>query len=141
MKNLLTVIISMGIGAAMGSGATYYISQNAAQKKTENSQVTALNNLIPGSTTQKGKDKYEIRWYGKPTDEGFFGSYTIMEDNKPVRVEQVPKSPHIVKLTLSKGAIVGAMGNSKDLKIFRNGKECGQTGVVGAGIPANKSCL
>jgi hypothetical protein len=135
MKNLLNTVISLAVGAGLGSASTYYLTSNQSLMET-----MPIAQQRDTASTARGTDKYEIRWYGKPTGKYFYGNYSIIEMNKPIRVESIPKSPHIVKLTLPKGAAVAATGDSTDIKIFKNGKECGQIGVVGTGISMNKTC-
>lgn len=79
-------------------------------------------------------------WYGKPKNEFWGGSYTIIKPDSPMEVIKVPKSPHVVRIKLPKQSTVGAAGDVQDVKIFRNGKECGRDGVIGEGIPINKAC-
>ncbi|NTW19090.1 MAG: hypothetical protein HGA42_05500 [Nostocales cyanobacterium W4_Combined_metabat2_030] len=136
MKNLLSTIISLTIGAAVGSTTTYYLTSNKVLPDSAPNPVFQQINNNTGGT-----DKYEIRWYGKPTKDYFLGNYTIVEKDKPIRIEPISKTPHIVKLILPKGSGVAATGNCTDIKIFRNGKECVKTAVVGTGMVANKACL
>lgn len=135
MKNLLNTIISLIIGAGVGSGATYCMipkSNNTAQSTPD---------IQPITTPKGGTDEYEIRWYGQPKNKYWAGSYTIIKPDAPMEIVKIYKSPHIVKIKLPKQSTVGAGGNVQDIKIFRNGKECGKTGVIGEGVPSNKSCV
>lgn len=135
MKNLPNTIISLIIGAGVGSGATYYLTPKPSATTETTSSVEQV---TPQST--KGNDKYEIRWYGKPKNKYWGGNYTVMKPGAPIEVFDIPKSPHVVKIQLPKQSVVAATGNVQDIKIFKNGKECGKTGIVGKGIPLNKGC-
>ncbi|MBE9235841.1 hypothetical protein IQ227_07270 [Anabaena aphanizomenioides LEGE 00250] len=125
-------IIALIIGAGIGSGATYLL----IPKSSNFTETTAIQPVA----TSSGTDEYEIRWYGKPKNEFWGGSYTIIKPDSPMEVIKVPKSPHVVRIKLPKQSTVGAAGDVQDVKIFRNGKECGRDGVIGEGIPINKAC-
>ncbi|MBE9058503.1 hypothetical protein [Sphaerospermopsis sp. LEGE 08334] len=155
MKSLLTTIISLVIGVGIGSTTTYYLTANktsteslpvqtsvnkASSDEIYNTEVAPVRNAV--KTALSGEiDNFEIRWIGKATNNFFYGNYSIVEKDKPSRLESVPKTPHIVKFKLPKGASVSAAGNSQDVRIFRNGKECGETQVVGSQVISNKTCF
>ncbi|AFZ57647.1 hypothetical protein H6G54_22145 [Anabaena cylindrica FACHB-243] len=128
---IINTIISLIIGAGVGSSATYYFMPKPSTTETIFSAKQA---------GRGGTDKYEIRWYGKPKNQYWGGNYTIMKPDAPMEIVNIPKSPHIVKIQLPKQSVVAAAGNVQDIKIFRNGKECGKPGIVGDGIPLNKGC-
>jgi hypothetical protein len=133
MKNSLNTIISLIIGAGVGSASTYYLLPQpiSTTQLAPSKQITA---------SKSGTDEYEIRWYGKPKNQYWGGSYTVMKPDSPMEIIRIKKSPHIVKIKLPKQSTVGAGGNIQDIKIFRNGRECGKAGIIGEGIPLNKAC-
>lgn len=135
MKKLLNTIISLIIGAGLGSGATYYF-----MPKPSTTTVGLTTFPTKQATVTGGTDKYEIRWYGESKNKYVAGNYVIMKPDSPMEVFKIPKSPHIVKIQLPKKSVVSAVGDVQDIKIFRNGKECGKTGAVGEGVTPNKAC-
>jgi len=66
--------------------------------------------------------------------------------NQPMRMESVQaKLPHKVKFSTPPNAIVSAHGitinkGDVEVKIYKNGSECGKVVVVGSGVGGNKVC-
>lgn len=99
------------------------------------------------SVSPSGSDKYEIHWSGANGKE-FYAGYSIvsLDGSTPMRVESVKgKLPHKVSFSAPKNAIVTANGDtfgqgSVEVKIYKNGSECGKVVTVGSGARANKGC-
>lgn len=99
------------------------------------------------SVSLGGSDKYEVHWTGASGKEVYAGYSIISQDpNTPMKLESIQaKLPHKVSFSAPKNAIVSASGNtlnqgSVDIKIYKNGSECGKAGIVGSGAGANKVC-
>lgn len=92
-------------------------------------------------------DKYEVHWTGTRGKEFYAGYAIISQDpNTPMKLESIKaKLPHKVSFSAPKNAIVSASGDtfkqgSVEIKIYKNGSECGKAGIVGSGAGANKVC-
>lgn len=102
--------------------------------------ITAMN-LFGGS------DTYKIQWTGTNGSK-LFGSYVIASKipGTPSKVEKVISVlPHEVTFSAQKNTLVSAAGiagnqGTVEVKIFKNGSECGQVTMVGSGAIANKVC-
>jgi hypothetical protein len=96
---------------------------------------------------EKGTDIYEIQWNGEK-GEKLYGRYVIsypFYSKKLDKIENVDSNlPHKIKFTEMKGVSVIAGGSSSgkdpEIKIFRNGKECGEVGATGSGAGNGKIC-
>ncbi|MBD2453078.1 hypothetical protein H6G80_03185 [Nostoc sp. FACHB-87] len=102
----------------------------------------------PVVNSPSGSDKYEIQWSGASGKELFAG-YSILSldpPGTPMKVESIKgKLPHKVNFSASKNTIVSASGNTfphtaVEIKIYKNGSECGKVVAVGSGVGANKVC-
>lgn len=94
-----------------------------------------------------GSDNYEIQWTGASGSE-LFASYGIASKNPgtPSTIEKVTaKLPYKISFTAPKNTLISASGmlmnqGTVEIKIFRNGSECGKAAFVGSGAMANKIC-
>ncbi|MEH1824453.1 MULTISPECIES: hypothetical protein [unclassified Nostoc] len=94
-----------------------------------------------------GSDTYEIQWSGTNGSK-LFGSYGIISrsPSTPSRVEKVTTIlPYKVKFSAQKNTLISAAGATVnqgivEIKIFKNGSECGKVVVVGSAALANKIC-
>lgn len=92
-------------------------------------------------------DTYTIEWQGSKGAE-LHGSYIASFPKTPEiqsKSEQIKATlPHRVTINLPKDAILTATGiavnKSVELKIYRNGRECGKPTIIGTTIMANKTC-
>lgn len=104
---------------------------------------TPLSNLNSFS----GSDNYEVQWTGANGNK-LFGSYVIGSKtlSTPSRVEKVIATlPYKVSFSAPKNTLISAAGatvnqGAVEIKIFKNGSECGKVSVVGSGAIANKTC-
>lgn len=121
------------------------------QSCTPSANSTSVTSPVTGSKTTTnsvdGSDKYEIRWSGTKGTK-LYGGYAIIsqDPNIPMRMESVQAQlPHKINFSVAKGSVVSASGNTLnkgavEVKIYKNGSECGKVGVVGSGVGANKTC-
>ncbi|MEH2047855.1 hypothetical protein [Nostoc sp.] len=94
-----------------------------------------------------GSDTYEIQWSGANGSK-LFGSYGIVSKSTstPSRVEKVTGTlPYKVNFSAPKNTLISAAGTTVhqgivEIKIFKNGSECGKVVVLGSGAIANKTC-
>ncbi len=133
MKNLIK--LSVVAGFALLQGCT----------------PSAKSSPIPSSQSVtesvSGSDKYEVQWTGTSGEE-LAASYSIIfkDPSTPMRIESVQaKLPHKVNFSIPKNAVVSASGitlnkGSVEIRIYKNGSECGKVAVVGSGAGANKVC-
>jgi hypothetical protein len=99
------------------------------------------------STSFSGSDNYEVEWTGANGSK-LFGSYVIGSKNlsTPSRVEKITATlPYKVSFSAPKNTLISAAGiadhqGTVEIKIFKNGSECGKVSVVGSGAIANKIC-
>jgi hypothetical protein len=111
-----------------------------------NSNLDTISNSVTNSLT--GSDKYEIQWSGTSGKQLYAGySIASTDGSAPMRVESVQaKLPHKVSFSAPKNAIVSASGvilnqeENVEIKIYKNGSECGKVAIVGSGAAANKVC-
>lgn len=104
---------------------------------------TPLSNLNSFS----GSDNYEVQWTGANGSK-LFGSYGIISrsPSTPSRVEKVTTIlPYKVNFSAPKNTLISAAGATVnqgivEIKIFKNGSECGKVVVVGSAAMANKVC-
>ncbi|MEH2434977.1 MAG: hypothetical protein V7K25_12110 [Nostoc sp.] len=107
---------------------------------------TACTPLI-NSISSSGSANYEVQWAGT-TGSKLFGSYVIASKNPstPSKVEKITTTlPYKVNFSASKNALISAAGatlnqGTVEIKIFRDGSECGKVTVMGSGAMANKTC-
>ncbi len=94
-----------------------------------------------------GSDTYEIQWSGGNGSK-LFGSYSILSKSPktPLRVEKVTTIlPYKVNFSAPKNTLISAAGATVnqgivEIKIFKNGSECGKVVIVGSAALANKVC-
>ncbi|MEH2236009.1 hypothetical protein [Nostoc sp.] len=94
-----------------------------------------------------GSDNYEVQWSGSAGSK-LFGSYVIGSRSVsiPLRVEKVATTlPYKITFSAPKNALISAAGatlnqGAVEIKIFRNGSECGKVTMVGSGAMANQVC-
>lgn len=94
-----------------------------------------------------GSNNYEVQWNGVAGSK-LFGSYVIASKSlsTPSRVEKVIATlPYKVSFSASKNTLISAAGATSnqgtvEIKIFRNGIECGKVALVGSGAMATKVC-
>lgn len=94
-----------------------------------------------------GSDTYKIEWTGSNGSK-LFGSYVITSrrPGTPSKVEKITSIlPYEVIFSTQKNTLVSAAGiasnqSTVEIKIFKNGSECGKTAAVGSGTMANKVC-
>ena len=90
---------------------------------------------------------YFLNWSGTKGKE-LYGSYAITSKDldAPTQVESVEvKIPHKISFSAPKNSLVSAdgitlNGGTVEVKIYKNGSECGKVGVVGSKVGANKIC-
>lgn len=110
--------------------------------------IIGLGLLLTGCVSSPAKDTYIIEWQGSK-DEELFASYAVSFPKTPevtAKLEQVKATlPHKVTVTLPKDAMVAVSGTTfskpVEIKIYRNGKQCGKPAIVGTNAMANKVCL
>ncbi|MDZ8135132.1 MAG: hypothetical protein RM049_07485 [Nostoc sp. DedQUE04] len=109
---------------------------------------TSNTNPISVANSFSGSDKYEVQWNG-PKGTKIVGTYVIgstKDLTAPSRVENVEVIlPHKVSFSAPKQSIVSAdgtlLGQGKlEIKIYKNGSECGKPTAVGSGAGATKLC-
>ncbi|MHC5751495.1 MAG: hypothetical protein ACYTXF_12905 [Nostoc sp.] len=94
-----------------------------------------------------GSDTYKIQWTGTNGSK-LFGSYVIASKTPGTasKVEKVLSTiPYEVTFSAQKNTLVSAAGTAGnqgtvEVKIFKNGSECGQVTMVGSGAIANRTC-
>ncbi|MEH1908832.1 hypothetical protein [Nostoc sp.] len=99
------------------------------------------------SSSFTGSDNYEVQWTGVNGSK-LFGSYVIASKSPstPSRVEKVVTTlPYKVSFSAPKNTLISAAGGTLnqgtvEIKIFRNGSECGKVTMVGSGAMANQVC-
>ncbi|MEH2161612.1 MAG: hypothetical protein V7K38_11305 [Nostoc sp.] len=104
---------------------------------------TPLSNLNSFS----GLDNYEVQWTGTKGSK-LFGSYVVgsKTPSTPSRAEKVTEIlPYKVSFSAPKNTLISAAGGTVnqgtvEIKIFKNGSECGKAAFVGSGAVANKVC-
>lgn len=92
-------------------------------------------------------DTYTIEWQGSKGVE-LYGSYVASFPKTPEiasKSEQIKAFlPHKVTITLPKDVMLTATGTAVnkpvEVKIYRNGQECGKPTIVGATVISNKTC-
>lgn len=117
------------------------------QSCTPSAKSSPIASLQSVADSPSGSDKYEVHWSGASGKELYAGySILSLDGNTPMRVESVQaKLPHKISFSAPKNAIVSASGNTLnqgnvEIKIYRNGSECGKVVAVGSGAGANKAC-
>ncbi|MBN3924010.1 hypothetical protein [Nostoc sp. NMS4] len=103
--------------------------------------------ILVGCSYSSSLDNYEIQWNGASGSE-LFASYGIASKipGKATRIEKVTgKLPHKISFTAPKNALVSASGmlmnqGTVEIKIFKNGSECGKETIIGSGAIGNKTC-
>ena len=103
--------------------------------------------VMQSSIFSFGSDTYEIQWNGTNGSK-LFGSYVIASKSPSTlsRVEKVTATfPYKVNFSASKNTLISAAGatdhqGTVEIKIFKNGLECGKASVIGSGAMANKIC-
>ncbi|MBN3911100.1 MAG: hypothetical protein HWQ35_32530 [Nostoc sp. NMS1] len=99
------------------------------------------------SNSFSGSDNYEVEWTGANGSK-LFGSYVMGSKNlsTPSKVEKVTATlPYKVSFSAPKNTLISAAGatvhqGTVEIKIFKNGSECGKAAFVGTGAMANKVC-
>ncbi|MEH2315946.1 hypothetical protein [Nostoc sp.] len=94
-----------------------------------------------------GSDNYEVQWAGANGSK-LFGSYVVGSKNPgtPTIVEKVTATlPYKITFSAPKNVLISAAGGTLnqgtvEIKIFRNGSECGKALLIGSGAMANKVC-
>jgi hypothetical protein len=108
--------------------------------------LTACTQSI-NSNSFGGSDNYEVQWTGANGSK-LFGSYIIGSKNisTPSRAEKVTATlPYKVNFSAPRNTLISAAGatvnqGAVEIKIFKNGSECGKAVFVGTGTMANKVC-
>lgn len=120
------------------------------QSCTPAAKSNPVTSSVELTTSPSGPDKYEIHWTGNGKE--LFAGYSIMYKNPstPMRVENVQgKLPHKVSFSTPQNSIVSASGfafkdggkqSDVEIKIYKNGSECGKVVAVGSGASPNKVC-
>ena len=92
--------------------------------------------------------QYQVEWSGNAGAK-LFGSYVISLPHNlstPTQVEKVTATlPHKVSFSAPENAIIAASGGTLnqgqvEVKIYKNGSECGTAAFTGSGAMANKVC-
>ncbi|WP_334934545.1 hypothetical protein [Nostoc sp.] len=99
------------------------------------------------SNSFSGSDNYEVEWTGANGSK-LFGSYVIGSKNlsTPSKVEKVTATlPYKVSFSAAKNTLISAAGatvnqGTVQIKIFKNGSECGKAAFIGTRAMANKIC-
>ena len=117
-----------------------------------NSNLITSSNLVPSSTSatksSSGSDKYEIQWTGTKGSK-VYASYAITSTTDltaPSRVENVEAVlPYKANFSTPQKSIVSAdvltfEKGKVEVKIYKNGSECGRANAVGSGAGAGKTC-
>lgn len=99
------------------------------------------------SNSLSGSDNYEVQWTGANGNK-LFGSYVIGSKNlsTPSRAEKVTATlPYKVTFSAPKNTLISAAGatvnqGTVEIKIFKNGSDCGKPVFVGSGAMGNKVC-
>ncbi|WP_375494397.1 hypothetical protein [uncultured Nostoc sp.] len=144
MKNFirLSVLAGLGLLQSCTSLCTPPVNSNSI---TSSNSVLSSNSVTKSSS---GSDKYEIQWIGNQGSK-IYGSYVIgniTKLNAPPRIENVEAVlPHRVNFSAPQESTVSAdavmLGGGKvEVKIYRNGSECGRVIAVGSGAGAGKIC-
>ncbi len=139
MKNILRLSII--------SGFLLLQSCTNSVNSTSNSITSSLIASKPTTNSVSGSDKYEIHWSGRKGKE-LHGGYAILseEPDAPMKMESVQaKLPHKISFSAPTNSVVSASGNTLnggtvEVKIYKNGSECGKVAVVGSQVGANKVC-
>jgi len=139
MKNIVRLSIVCG----------FLLLQSCTNSVNSNSNLTTSSLIASKPTTNSvsGLDKYEIHWSGTKGKE-LYGGYAIISvgSDAPMQMESVEaKIPHKISFSAPKNSVVSASGDTfnggtVEVKIYKNGKECGKVGVVGSQVGANKIC-
>ncbi|MBD2435832.1 hypothetical protein [Nostoc sp. FACHB-110] len=134
MKNIIR--LSVVIGFLLLQGCT---------PSAKSSSITSSEPPITNSPG--GSDKYEIRWTGTGGKKLSAGYSVVSKDfATPMRVESVNGTlPHKISFSAPKNSVVSASAITTnkevvEIKIYKNGSECGKVGIVGSGASANKVC-
>lgn len=144
MKNFtrLSVLAGLALLQSCTSLCTPPVNSNS---------ITSSNSVLSSNSVRKsssGLDKYEIQWIGNQGSK-IYGSYSIMsitDLSAPTRVESVKALlPHKVNFSAPKKSIVSASAltlekATVEVKIYRNGSECGRVVAIGSGAGADKVC-
>ena len=104
-------------------------------------------NPLTNSNSFSGSDNYEVQWIGTNGNK-LFGSYVIASKSvsTPSKVEKVTATlPYKINFSAPKNTLISAAGATNhqgtvEIKIFKNGLECGKASVIGSGAMANKIC-
>ncbi|MEH2031027.1 MAG: hypothetical protein V7K67_15420 [Nostoc sp.] len=146
MKNFIRLSVLAGLALLQSCTSLCTPPVNSSSITSTSLDSVPSSNSVTKSSG--GSDKYEIQWIGNQGSK-IYGSYSIlsMTDLKsPTRVESVKAVlPYKVNFSAPKKSIVsaGALTFEKatvDVKIYRNGSECGRVGAVGSGAGVNKVC-
>ncbi len=106
------------------------------------------NPLLSLSNPFSHSDQYQVQWSGTAGAK-VFGSYVISFRNNPstpTRVEKVTATlPYKLSFSAPKSALIAASGatlnqGQVEIKIYKNGSECGLEAFAGSGAMANKVC-
>ncbi|MEH1871615.1 hypothetical protein [Nostoc sp.] len=133
----------------MGTLTLYLFSHNEMKKLIS---LAIVSGLLLGcnqssSLNSIGSDNYEVSWDGT-SGAKLWGSYVISSKSvgQVPRVEKITeKLPYKVNFSASKNALISAAGatlnqGTVEIKIFRNGVECGKVAVTGSGSMSSKIC-
>lgn len=143
MKNTLGVVSAFVIGLVIGGGSVHFLTKTDTTSSSSPEKPSILTGIL------KGSDQYEIRWIGEKGTKMIGGSYAVAHidgSQTPMRVETVNTLlPHTTKFSEPKGVIVSAgagftHGAKVEVRIFRNGQECGKVTTVGSGAINGKVC-
>ncbi len=139
MKNIVRLSIVCG----------FLLLQSCADSVNSTSNLTTSSLIASKPTTNSvsGSDKYEIHWSGTKGKK-IYGSYAITSKDldAPTQVESVEvKIPHKISFSALKNSLVSAdgitlNGGTVEVKIYKNGSECGKVMFVGSQVGANKVC-
>ncbi|MEH1795878.1 hypothetical protein CDG79_06800 [Nostoc sp. 'Peltigera membranacea cyanobiont' 232] len=118
-------ILSLAIAGVLAAGCTHLMDSNSSS----------------------GSDNYEVQWTGAKGNK-LFGSYVIGSKtiSTPSRAEKVTAIiPYKVRFSAPKNSLISAAGATVnqatvEIKILKNGLECGKVAVVGSGAMGNKIC-
>ncbi|MEH1790317.1 MAG: hypothetical protein V7L23_33330 [Nostoc sp.] len=142
MKNFvrLSVLAGLALLQSCASLCTPPVNSNSI---TSSNSVLSSNSVTKSSS---GSDKYEIQWIG--TQGSKIQAVYVINTHlmAPSRVEHVEVVlPHKVNFSAPQESIVLAdavmLGSGKvEVKIYRNGSDCGKVTAVGSGAGVDKIC-
>lgn len=107
--------------------------------------LRAFSNPLPLSSNSY---QYQVQWSGQKGAK-LYGGYSIAflhNLSTPIRVEKVNATlPYKLSFSTPKNAIISASGATLNqgqvqIKIYKNGSECGREAFIGSGAMANKIC-